>query len=138
LYRDGDVRLLPSLARMVQWLGDTGQPEGAALTREVDALFERAGERYDGERLGVFRARLRRANRVGDFKASEAAAAGILAVQERRHGQQSPEYGAGLSALAWAYVWQNRYEESEAMYRRALSLIPPNRDQINEFGSATE
>jgi tetratricopeptide (TPR) repeat protein len=137
LYGSGDLRLLPAIGRIVQGVAASGRSESVGLFSEADALLERAGPAYDDDRLRVLQAHLLHTNRTGDFQASESAAQRILALQERRYGPDAPEVGVGLVALGWAYSWQNRYQDAERLYRRALTVLGPDHN-APAFGSTRD
>jgi tetratricopeptide (TPR) repeat protein len=121
---DEDPRLLPVLSMLAASRRDIEPREQIeAWLAWSDRLLARADpEAFPEAQLRLLQIRLLAANRQGDYVRSNAYAQRLLEFLERRYGVGAAQTALGVSALAWSFTWQDRYDDAEAMYRRSLAL----------------
>ena len=139
---EDDPRLLPVLSWLVSGhMNTVERAEIEVWLRWAERLIVQAGPDADPDsQVRILQGRLIIANRAGDYADATRIARTILESLERRFGPGAPQTAFGLTSLAWALGWQDRFDEAEALYRRALAMMEAHPPVGNElaypYGSA--
>ncbi|MCI1730358.1 MAG: serine/threonine-protein kinase [Chiayiivirga sp.] len=133
---EDDPRLLPVLSWLVSGhMNTVERAEIEVWLRWAERLIAQAGKDADPDsQVRILQGRLMIANRAGDYADATRIARAILDFLERRFGAGAPETAVGLTSLAWALGWQDRFDEAETLYRRALAMTATHPPAGNELG----